>query len=47
MLAAVFLEQNYDRVFDPYQHLLNSENYVTRRQALKVTTKFYKPVSQV
>ncbi|XP_052783359.1 protein Mo25-like [Mya arenaria] len=36
MLAATFLEQNYDRVFEPYQHLLNSENYVTRRQALKL-----------
>ncbi|WAR03288.1 MO25-like protein [Mya arenaria] len=28
MLAATFLEQNYDRVFEPYQHLLNSENYL-------------------
>lgn len=36
MLAADFLEANYDKVFDPYQNLLNSENYVTRRQALKL-----------
>lgn len=36
MLAAVFLEANYDKVFEPYKRLLNSENYVTRRQALKL-----------
>lgn len=36
ILSADFLEANYDRVFTPYQHLLNSENYVTRRQALKL-----------
>lgn len=36
ILSADFLEANYDRVFIPYQHLLNSENYVTRRQALKL-----------
>ena len=38
MLCAEFLEANYDKVFDQYQKLLNSENYVTRRQALKVPT---------
>ena len=37
ILSADFLEANYERVFQPYQHLLNSENYVTRRQALKVS----------
>ena len=38
LLCAEFLEANYDKVFDQYQKLLNSENYVTRRQALKVLT---------
>jgi calcium binding protein 39 len=36
MLSAEFLEANYDKVFSHYQRLLNSENYVTRRQALKL-----------
>ncbi|KAK6194524.1 protein Mo25 [Patella vulgata] len=36
MLSAEFLENNYDQVFHNYQSLLNSENYVTRRQALKL-----------
>jgi len=36
MLAAEFLDANYDKVFAHYQRLLNSDNYVTRRQALKV-----------
>ncbi|XP_013381857.1 protein Mo25-like [Lingula anatina] len=36
ILCAEFLEANYGRVFDQYQALLNSENYVTRRQALKL-----------
>ncbi len=35
-LVSEFLERNYDKVFFYYQKLLNSENYVTRRQALKV-----------
>lgn len=35
-LSAEFLDQNYDKVFEHYQRLLNSENYVTRRQALKL-----------
>ncbi len=36
-LCAEFLESNYENVFNQhYQKLLNSENYVTRRQALKV-----------
>ena len=37
ILCAEFLEQNYDKVFTHYQKLLNSDNYVTRRQALKVS----------
>ena len=37
MMCAEFLDKNYDRVFTSYQQLLNSENYVTRRQALKVS----------
>lgn len=36
MLCAEFLEANYDKVFGNYQRLLNSENYVTRRQSLKL-----------
>ncbi|KAL3219455.1 hypothetical protein MRX96_005755 [Rhipicephalus microplus] len=36
MVCAEFLEQNYDKVFSHYQNLLNSENYVTRRQSLKL-----------
>lgn len=36
MLCADFLEANYDKVFSHYQRLLNSENYVTRRQSLKL-----------
>jgi len=36
ILCAEFLEANYDKVFQHYQKLLNSENYVTRRQALKL-----------
>jgi len=36
MMAAEFLDANYDKVFAHYQRLLNSDNYVTRRQALKV-----------
>lgn len=35
-LCADFLEKNYDRFFEAYQQLLNSENYVTRRQSLKL-----------
>lgn len=36
-LCAEFLETNYDKFFQSYQNLLNSENYVTRRQSLKVS----------
>ena len=36
MLAAEFLETNFDRVFGNYQKLLHSDNYVTRRQSLKL-----------
>lgn len=36
VLCSEFLEINYDRVFTHYQHLLNSENYVTKRQSLKL-----------
>ena len=34
--AAQFLEKNYDRFFSDYRKLLKSDNYVTRRQSLKV-----------
>ena len=37
-LVSTFLDEYYDRFFTAYQNLLNSENYVTRRQALKVRT---------
>ncbi|XP_038050023.1 calcium-binding protein 39-like [Patiria miniata] len=36
VLCAEFLEGEYDRVFTEYQKLLNSENYVTKRQSLKL-----------
>eukprot|EP00010_Vexillifera_abyssalis_P007680 CAMPEP_0201544908 /NCGR_PEP_ID=MMETSP0173_2-20130828/1518_1 /ASSEMBLY_ACC=CAM_ASM_000268 /TAXON_ID=218659 /ORGANISM="Vexillifera sp., Strain DIVA3 564/2" /LENGTH=334 /DNA_ID=CAMNT_0047953189 /DNA_START=27 /DNA_END=1031 /DNA_ORIENTATION=- len=36
ILAAEFLEKNYDTVFELYTKLLNSKNYVTRRQSLKL-----------
>lgn len=35
-LCAEFLETNYDKFFESYQNLLNSDNYVTRRQSLKL-----------
>ncbi|EPB78716.1 mo25-like protein [Ancylostoma ceylanicum] len=35
-LCAEFLDANYDRFFAEYQKLLNSDNYVTRRQSLKL-----------
>uniref|UniRef100_UPI00358F6769 calcium-binding protein 39-like isoform X2 n=2 Tax=Myxine glutinosa TaxID=7769 RepID=UPI00358F6769 len=35
-LCAGFLEQNYEQVFGEYEKLLNSENYVTKRQSLKL-----------
>ncbi|CAF1185789.1 unnamed protein product [Rotaria sordida] len=35
-LCADFLEQNYDQFFTKYRDLLNSDNYVTRRQSLKL-----------
>jgi hypothetical protein len=38
-LCADFLERNYDGFFNKYHDLLNSENYVTRRQSLKVKPK--------
>jgi len=34
--SAEFLEKNYERVFEKYTTLLNSNNYVTRRQSLKL-----------
>lgn len=33
LLSAEFLEANYDKVFNHYQQLLNSENYVTRKES--------------
>ncbi|XP_058846374.1 calcium-binding protein 39-like isoform X1 [Acipenser ruthenus] len=35
-LSAEFLEQHYDRFFSEYEKLLHSENYVTKRQSLKL-----------
>ncbi|CAN0093403.1 calcium-binding protein 39 [Petromyzon marinus] len=36
IICAEFLEENYDKVFGEYEKLLNSENYVTKRQSLKL-----------
>jgi len=36
VMCAEFLEKNYDVFFQNYQQLLTSENYVTRRQSLKL-----------
>jgi len=35
-LVAEFLERNYDVFFEKYTQLLQSTNYVTKRQSLKV-----------
>jgi calcium binding protein 39 len=35
-MCAKFLEQNFDRVFAKYNVLLESKNYVTKRQSLKL-----------
>lgn len=35
-VVAEFLEKNYDKFFEQYTNLLNSSNYVTRRQSLKL-----------
>ncbi|EDO40951.1 predicted protein [Nematostella vectensis] len=36
IMCAEFLEKNYDKFFNSYGKLLHSENYVTRRQSLKL-----------
>lgn len=36
IIAANYLEANYDKVFTRYLELLGSDNYVTRRQSLKL-----------
>jgi len=35
-ITAEFLERNYDQVFTRYTNMLNSPNYVTKRQSLKL-----------
>jgi len=35
-ITAEFLERNYDQVFTKYTNMLNSPNYVTKRQSLKL-----------
>ena len=35
-VVSEFLEKNYDSFFEKYTLLLNSNNYVTKRQSLKV-----------
>lgn len=35
-LSSEFLNSNYDQFFECYEKLLNSENYVTKRQSLKL-----------
>lgn len=41
IIVAEFLSSNYDKFFQHYQRLLDSDNYVTRRQSLKVRHCFY------
>lgn len=41
--VAQFLNLNYERFFDGYTELLQSENYVTRRQSLKVLRSCPRP----
>jgi len=36
LITAEFLDRNYDQVMSKYTNLLNSENYVTKRQSLKL-----------
>ena len=36
-LCARYFEANYENFFDSYRKLLASDNYVTRRQSLKVS----------
>lgn len=36
IMCAEFLEKSYDKFFDKYSKLLHSENYVTKRQSLKL-----------
>lgn len=36
LMCAEFLEKNYEQVFSRYEGLLNSSNYVTKRQSLKL-----------
>ncbi|XP_072259700.1 calcium-binding protein 39-like [Pyxicephalus adspersus] len=36
LMVSEFLDQNYDRIFNDYEKLLHSENYVTKRQSLKL-----------
>jgi len=36
LLSAEFLDNSYDKVFTHYRKLLDSENYVTKRQSLKL-----------
>ncbi|XP_039622148.1 calcium binding protein 39, like 1 [Polypterus senegalus] len=36
VMCADFLETNYDKVFTEYEKLLHSDNYVTKRQSLKL-----------
>jgi len=38
-VSAEYLEKNYDMVFENYKKLLNSENYVVRRQSLKLLSE--------
>jgi len=36
IICSKFLEEKFDKIFSKYDQLLNSENYVTRRQSLKL-----------
>ncbi|XP_040269344.1 calcium-binding protein 39-like, partial [Bufo bufo] len=40
LLSAEFLDQHYDRFFSEYEKLLHSENYLTKRESLKLLGEF-------
>ncbi len=39
-LVADFLDKNFDQFFDKYSVMIKSENYLTKRQSLKVCKKY-------
>lgn len=47
VIVADFLHAKYDEVFAKYTGLLNSSNYVTKRQSIKVWRRFFVAFSRV